>query len=445
MDTKITTSGEKLKEIRKKYKIKQYELSGTELTRNMISMIETEKAGLSKNTAEILIKNITKICKKRSIDCDVTLEYLLESAECQAKKICNKFIESLNTSPDKILENEFQADLNEIQKSLDKYKLKQEKVTLYLKLSNLFSDFHDFYRAYVFALRAFENYKNPFNDLKFIDLIIRITYFCNFLKRYKETLNYCNLAYVYMANIPKAEEYKLKFNTIIAYKNLKDYDSAINQIVNLEKKFKDILNSEPTEKINIMILKANCLYGNLCYNDALQIHKNLLTLTEDNIEMYLVTLCNIIEIYTKMKDSKNLKEYINKCILNLNKYELIENKKFSAEIYNDIGLGSYAINNFEVSKIYLNKALIEAKKYKKVDVIASSMENLLNISISNNSEKEADDLKNQLIEIISLNLLPINNIIILNFIKYYNNLGDTETINDIINFTQSMFSKNENR
>lgn len=146
-----------------------------------------------------------------------------------------------------------------------------------------------------------------------------------------------------------------------------------------------------------------------------------------------------------MNDSKNLKECIHKCILSLDKYEQLDSKKFSSEIYNDIGLGSYFINNLAMSKVYFNKALIESKKHKKIDVIVSSMEKLLNIAINNNSSNEVNNLKNQLIEIISLGLLPVNNIIILKLIKYYNNLGDVETINDIVNFSESMFSKSEAR
>lgn len=86
MNTEVITVGEKLKAIRKKYKIKQYELSGDNLRRHMISMIETNKSGLTKDTAEILLENIHKICKKSCMECDVTLEYLLKFPEYQAKK-----------------------------------------------------------------------------------------------------------------------------------------------------------------------------------------------------------------------------------------------------------------------------------------------------------------------------------------------------------------------
>ena len=441
MNTKVITSGEKLKEIRTRYNIKQYELSGNMITRNMISMIETDKAGLTKGTAEILLANIHKLCEERAISCEITLEYLLESAESQAKKICLDFIELLNFTPEKVFLNEFQKKLNEIQKLLDKYILKKEKTTIYTKLGEIFNDSRDFYKAYTYSLRAFESSNYLFNDPELIGLIIHISYCCNNLKRYKETLDFNRLAYIYMDNIPEEQEYKIKFNNVIAYKNLKDYDLALNEIEDIENKFKNKLNSEPTRKVNVMILKSNCLKEKRFYIDALQIHKKILTLSENDIEIHLITLCNIIEIYIEMNDSKNLKEYIDKCILNLKQYDLLESKRYSSEIYNDIGLGCYAIDKFEMSKVYFNKAVKEAKRYHKIDVITSAIEKLLSIAVNDNATDEVNNLKSQLIELMSLNLLDVNNLLIFQFIKYYNDLGDTETINDIVSFTKSMFSK----
>jgi hypothetical protein len=94
-----------------------------------------------------------------------------------------------------------------------------------------------------------------------------------------------------------------------------------------------------------------------------------------------------------------------------------------------------------MSKIYLSKAIKEAKKYKKDDVLTSSIEKLLIIAVHNKATVDVDDLKSQLFEILTLNLLSVNNSIIFEFIRYYNNLGDTETINDIVTFTKSLYTK----
>ncbi|MFD3158723.1 helix-turn-helix domain-containing protein (plasmid) [Haloimpatiens sp. FM7330] len=434
MDTKIITCGEKLKKIRKQYKIKQYELSGDKLTRNMISMLETDKTGLTKNTAEILIENIHKICEKKSIKCDITLEYLLKSAQCQGKSICEKFIVFLDSTPEKVFEDKYQETVDEIQKILNKYKLKEEKIIIYTKLGEIFKKSYNFYKAYTYFIMAFESYTNSFNNSELIELIIDITYCCNNLKRFKETLDFNRLAYIYMDNIPEDIKYKIKFNNIIAYKNLKNYTFALKEIEQIEHTFKDKLIYEPIEKINILILKANCLKEKGFYVEALQIHNEILILNKNDIEMSLVVLCNTIELYIEMNDSRNIKKYIDKSLPLLKEYKEMDEKKYCCEIYNDIGLGLYTIKNFKMSKQYFNEALNKAKKYKQISIINSSMENLLKIAVNDSNVDELDNLKNQLLEIISLKLLPENNTLIFQFIEYYNRINDRETISNIIHF-----------
>lgn len=440
MNTKIITSGERLKAIRKKYNIKQYELSGNDFTRNLISMIETDKSNLMQSTAEILLKNIQEICKKKGIECNVTLEYLLESPQNQTKKIFNEFMNILSSFPKNILKAEIQNDLQEIEKLLDKYKLKNEKIKLYSKLCELFNSLYDHYQSYIYGLKTIENYDNPFNNINFVDMVIDISYSCNHLGKYKESLNYINMAYNYMNNMPYYQGYLLNFNAAIAYKNLGDYESVLKQISKIENEFTYYINTHLKKKINVLILKANSLEKISHYNEALEIHKKVLTLTNDNIEMYFVTLCNIIEIYIKMNDSKNIKKYIDICISNLKQYEILDNKKFSAEIFYDIGFGFYTIGKYEISKVYFYRALDESKKHKNKEILLSVLEKLLTILINTNSAKEIENFKKQLIEIISLNLLPSNNTIIFKLIKYYSTLGNIEAISSIVDSTE----KNQN-
>lgn len=149
--------------------------------------------------------------------------------------------------------------INELQSLLDKYKFKNEKEIIYRKLGNIFNDSRDFYKAYTYYLRAFENSNDMFNDPKLIDLIIYISYCCNNLKRYKETLNFNNLAYIYMDNIPEELEYKIKFNSVIAYKNLEDYDLGLKELDEIENSFKTKLNSEPLRKIKPTLSSLNLL------------------------------------------------------------------------------------------------------------------------------------------------------------------------------------------
>lgn len=439
MNTKVVTSGEKLKELRKNYKIKQHEICGNEITRNMISMIETNKAGLTKNTAILITENIKKICKERNIECTVSLEYLLESAEDQAKKIAKKFINLLDSQPQNILNSSLQEEFKEVQKIIDIYQLKEEKNIIYKKLGKIFRINKEYYKAYTYYLRAFESCTNLFNDPKLIELIIDIGFCCNNLKRFKETLDFNRLANIYMNNIPEDLNYKIKFNNLIALKNLKEYDLMLIELKEMEILFQNKLNLEQMKKINIMILKSNCLKEKKSYTEAISTHKDILSLVNDNIEMKLVTLCNLIEIYIELNDSKNLKKYIDKCIYLLKDYELTDNKNYSSEIYHDIGLGCYTINDFQLSKLYFNKSVIEAKKFKNTNVLLLAMDKLLDMTICDNILDEVDNLRIQIFEFLSLQLLPNSNVLLLKLLKYYNNIGKPQTVDDIIRFAESLF------
>lgn len=441
MNTKVITSGEKLKELRKKYKIKQHEICGTEITRNMISMIETNKAGLTKNTAILITENIKNICKERNIECTVSLEYLLESAEDQAKKISKSFIKILDSQPENILNSSLQEEFKEVQKIIDTYQLKEEKTIIYKKLGKIFRINKEYYTAYTYYLRAFESCTNLFNNPKLIGLIIDITFCCNNLERFKETLDFNRLANIYMNNIPKDLNYKIKFNNLIALKNLKEYDLMLTELKEMEILFENKLALDQNEKIDIMILKANCLKEKKIYTESISIHKDILSLVNDNIELKLVTLCNLIEIYIELNDSKNLKKYIDRCIYLLKDYESTDKKIYSSEIYNDLGLGCYTIDDFELSKLYFNKSMIEAKESKNANVLLFAMNKLLDMAICDNTLDEVDHLKIQILEIMSLQLLPNNNVLLLKLLKYYNNIGKPQTVDDIIRFAESIFYK----
>ncbi len=207
----------------------------------------------------------------------------------------------------------------------------------------------------------------------------------------------------------------------------------------LEITFQRKLNSERIEKVNVMILKANCLKEKKLYIEAISAHRDVLTLANSNIELQLVTLCNLIEIYIELNDSSNLRKYLDRCIAHLIDYQLVNDKIYSSEIYNDIGLGYYTIHEFELSKLYFNKSVIEAKETKNANILLLALNKLLDIAICANNLDEVEELKMQTLEIVSLKLLPSNNVLLIKILKYYNSIGRTQTVDDILSFAESLF------
>lgn len=442
MNTNIITPGEKIKELRKRYKIKQHELTGDKITRNMISMIETDKAGLTESTAKILTENIVRICKEKGIEVDISLDYLMESGESQGRKIAKEFIEFLDKTPMNVFKIEFTDYIKNVENIIEKYKLKKEKFEIYSSLGFIYLKSFDYYRAYTYYLKAFESCSDLFNNLKLIEIIINITSCCGNLHRYKEGMDFIRLAFIYMNNIPYEQQFSLKFNNIIFLKKLGEYDQCLAEIDELEVVSKEIPNYG--FKITyLLMLKANCLKEKSLYNSAIEVHEEILELCKEDIELQLVTFCNILEIYMELNDTKNISKYLDKCIFALKPYKAVEKKSFSPDIYHGIAQGYYAIEQFKMSKDYFHEALGEARSFSKKSIIVSCLRRLLEIAASEKCEEDIFKLKNTLMEIISLEILPPNHVVVFDFISYFNSVKDTSTVADIIGFVKKNFKEEE--
>lgn len=438
MYDKIMTPGEKIKTIRKQYRIKQHEITGEKITRNLISIIENDKTALTKNTAEIIAENINKLCKEKGISFKVTSEYLLESTEEQAKKASINFMEFIQQNKNEVLKGKLFDELSEIEKVLNKYELKEEKFTIYHTLGDIYKSVKNYHKAYTYYLEAYGNGNELFNNLKSSKLLIKIAFCCNKLQRYNETLDFHKLALIYNDNLPEDLRYVMMFNNVKAYKNLEDYKSAITEINKIEERFEELLKENTTKSFNVLTLKANCLTELKFYNDAILTHKSILKLVdEDDIECRIMVFCNLMQTYIKLNDTVNINKYLNRCLSLLGDYEKSDERKYSADIYSDVGSAFYHIHNFDQSKYYFYKALKFAREDKKIALISYSMDNLISIVTENevNDIEEVDYLKNLLLELMSINLLPENNLLLLKLISYYNNQNNSQIIDNLIKFT----------
>lgn len=442
MNTKIITPGEKIRDLRKLYKIKQHEITGDKITRNMISMIETDKAGLTEATAKVLVENITRICKEKGIKVDISLDYLMESGEEQANKVADEFINIFDKDYKIFGDKEYETYINDLEEIIEKYKLKKKKYAVYERLGWLNMNSFKYYRAYTYYVKAFQNCSELFNNIELINTIINITFCCGKLNLYKEGIDFIRLAFIYMNKIPDEMLYTLKYNNICFLKKSGDYDQCLKEIEELEPFFKD-KEFYDIKKAYILMLKANCLKEKNLYNSAIEVHEEILELCKEDVELQLVTFCNILEIYMELNDTKNISKYLDKCIFALKPYKTVEKKSFLPDIYHGIAQGYYAIEQFKMSKDYFHEALGEARSFSKKTIIVSCLRRLLDIAISEKCEEDIFKLKNTLMEIISLEILPPNHVVVFDFISYFNSIKDTNTVADIIGFVKKNFKEEE--
>lgn len=437
MINKIITSGEKLKNLRKEYGIKQHQLCGDKITRNMISMIENNKSGLTENTAKLIVDNINRICSEKGIDSSISIDYLLESVDDQAKKIVHDYICKLHSHGDLTIPPFLQDQIEDIQLLVDKYRLSSEKIIIFTHLATIYKNIKDYHNAYTYYIRAFESHKNLFNNKNLISILINIVFCCNNLHEYKQAMYFNKLAYIYMNDLPSDLEYKLRFNNLISLKNLQEYDSVLKELQYIDTNFSEIIEFNLTEKVDLMILKANCFKEKCHFTDSIRLHNAAHSLTQDT-EVKLVCLCNLLEIYVQMKDSHNIRKYLERTLILMNDYDSYEKKSYAPEILNDIALSYYELGDLESCKQYLLMCISESKNSKKAVVIEDALCKLLDINIMLNSHEDVGFVKNLVLEALSLNLLKVNSLSTLKLLRYFNKIGDSTSIDDFITFIESI-------
>jgi transcriptional regulator with XRE-family HTH domain len=80
------TVGQNLKRIREELGLKQYEITGGEITRNLISIIENGKTPLYEINARIISENMNSIMEERGLDVYIEPEDILNPERYEAKK-----------------------------------------------------------------------------------------------------------------------------------------------------------------------------------------------------------------------------------------------------------------------------------------------------------------------------------------------------------------------
>jgi len=437
MDFTIITQGQKLKSLRTQLDLKQEDLSGKDITRNLISMIETDKATLTPKALAIIIENLRKNLSKNISVTEKEIQDLKITEEDQAKTICENFIEYI-----KSVGITSEIILDKMLPLLNKYNLNSEKVFIYYNFGLAFRNEKLYEKAFKYfnLSKEFAYMTNPSGEV-YGGIIKNLMHCCNRLKLYNEGIRITD-------NIPKEVPSDLHanilYNKAVLYKSSKKYTEAIETLNILCDEFHKNLeyNYLGTKS---EILKANCLRESGRYNDCLRLHKKIYTKIskKKNIdEIYIIlTLENIIETAMILEDT--YVDYLNTLVDIISKSTEFENNYTSAEICKFISLAFYKLyapSSKKSAKEYMYKSLMLAKKHKNQEVIEYASNFILNESIRSHSLDEVDSIKSEILELLSSGYLLPNSKIILLLIEFYIKNKSEDKALRIINFCKEKVS-----
>jgi len=194
-----------------------------------------------------------------------------------------------------------------------------------------------------------------------------------------------------------------------------------------------MLTKEDVFELNV--LKVNCLRYKKFYSDVLKINESLLiNLDNQETEKIILITANILDVYTVLKDIKNAKIYIDKLIYLLNNYSEVKESYHSSNTYNQLGLSANLISNIELSIEYYKKSIEVARYQRNNKVLLVSLDELLDILIKEKNIEEINSFKNQIIEMISLDIVKPGIAPVFKLMVFYNDIGDNESLNSLLQF-----------
>lgn len=425
----ILTPGEKIKNLRDKLGLKQEEITGGDVTRNLISIIENNKANLTEHVAKILVENINKQCKEKNMDFSITEEYLLEDVVSQAKKIAGEYIDYINKLDVKEI-TLIEDTLNEIDLFLKRYNVEEKKAQVYKLIGKKYFDNRLYSKAIEYYLKAYES---SINKNLTINVLVQIGVCYIYLSKYEEAIKSNDLLLDLNNNVQV--EYVTKFNTALSNKKLGNFDLALKQLQELKDNFKEI-KTDSIGETEIDILIGICLFKTNSFNRSILIYKEILrksTLTEKD---EILVLSNLADVYEAIKDYNKLGQVVNKMKERLDKLRG-DNTEYHGDWYISLAKNLMAIGDNETAKDLLMKALKCFKTGNSiicVEDVEDMISLLLNMFIKNGNSSNINYLKNEFFELVQTGMIPQGNYIALKFIQYYNGSNNREEVNNIIEF-----------
>jgi transcriptional regulator with XRE-family HTH domain len=340
----ILSLGEKIKRRRKDLNMTLKDLAGDRITPGQISLVESGKSNPSMDLLEYLADAL-----------NTSIEYLMESEETQAEKICTCYENIIKSF---ILNNDLSSSEKYVESALqyaDKYNLH------YRKAKNLY------FRGIIYMKRDEVSLAQQF-FLSANILFIK-------LNSYEDIINTF-----------------LKLGIITV--NTKAYNSAYSYFKQAEKVFmdndtgNDFLLGEIYYYIGYTMHKLEneneaIRYSNMANKKFREI---------DNKKEYARTLLNITLDYSDKGDINNAIKYSK---MSFNAFQEIDDTSYHAEIENNLGKLFYEYENYEESFVHLNKSK-ELRERNKDDKIN---ETLINICENYIKLKEIDNAKVTLEEI----------------------------------------------
>lgn len=423
------TVGGNLRRIRKDLGLRQHEIAGDDITRNLISLIENDKAVLYDTAANIMAKNINKILDERNLNIFIKPEDLLNPERYNARKKADNYISELEA---KLINKVFvfePEELNEIEAFLNQWDLVDKKVRIYELLGDIFYITNNLSKEYYYYFKALESSYDYPNMKERYKLSLKLVYNCIVTGKNEEAINLCNYMLLSQDDLSTKAKGIFYYNIALAHKRLDEIDECLKSL-SRAKIFLD--KSDYKHLKNVLMLEGICFsrFGDdanalQCYNKILDILDE-----ENNLDEICATYVNIILIYMKKDDKKNVIKYLDKVMIKLPYVD--EDSFYLTEIYFEISNVLLYLKRYDACEEYLKVALALANKNGKRGPYKKYLGSLMELYIKANYLDKLSSLLKTLEDEIANIKLNEESTLVLKLLLYFINQNTTEVAVDLI-------------
>lgn len=379
------TTGEKVRSLRKKLGMRQQELEDANITRAFISMIETGKRGLSRETAKALAEKINSKAVKLGLKISIDEEFFLRTPEEDAELYCS---EKLNNDPTN----------DEIDVILDickRYNLIKTQARSYMVLGDYAFEVEDYKKAFINYMMSLDLYKDT-DDKSALAYLYNTLGVCKWSGGvYYEALALFERANYYSVflNDVKLEKYSL-YNIARTYKALNKYEDALVYA----DKFLSLCNKADENKgfIAANILKAGCYIEKGIKEKAVFIYTELLKEFQSTNDESLWKVYNDLGvIYAEENNYHRSKEYFTKA----EKIGVEKNRKNLSFTFIERASVCIKQGGYEEALNFANKGLKLAVELNDTDTIVKAYYQLEEIY---RSLEDFNNMKNTYIKLLDI-------------------------------------------
>lgn len=417
--------GDKIKALRKKYKLSQEELASSNISKSLINEIENNKASITCRTAEIIISNLNKIAEKRNFIVNETVDYLMDDEFSQVIKIVDDYIDELKTlitsnNPD------FIKTLKEVEEFLISWDIRDKKILVYELAGDYFYNQNDIHKSVIYYEKALTLIGKLFPTNQLLILLRKLSMIYGCIGKYDEDIELCDFALNHFLDMPDDYNTIFTYNSAVCYRILKNYDKALE---NLEKAENTVDKDDLSKLFKILIEKAICLKYKGCFSKSISIYNKILTFLDDNnVNKKISTYINIVNLYMTLNERSEIDKYF-KMILNKLQYINVNNQ-YTSSIYFELGKIYEYLGNTINAEIYYLKSLKLCKKHKNYILANEILAALIRLYELLDDVEKMDNLKDEIF-LISSKQEKIDNELMYKLINFYSNINDIVKVKEI--------------